>query len=386
MGSTMVVRYLLRNGNWQESMALLIMRLTLAFILSNVAPFALASTYPLVKHVHVITSCHLDIGFKDTAAGILNLYFDHHIPLAVSHGKLIRQGKFPNIFHGDRLNFMFQSWIISMYLDCPPNMGLHCPSRANVSATEEAIRKGDITWHAFPHNAQLEIMSQSMIEAGFDLTFRLDEKFGLPKKKTLSQRDVPGVSRSVIPILKKNNVTAISIGANGGSTPPALPPCFIWRTKDMEEIYGFFTWPGYGMFPLTGDDKQQRMCIVDGLDHALVYNWNGDNDGPSTDPTVYEKRWHEISEIFPNAEIIASTFDNFTQHLDGVKDRLPVVTSEAGDSWIYGVPSDPQKVSRMKIVNRELDVLAARNGGSISNVLKHDPVLRNATRFALKVS
>ena len=59
------------------------------------------------------------------------------------------------------------------------------------------------------------------------------------------------------------------------------------------------------MFPLTGDDKQQRMCVVDGLDHALVYNWNGDNDGPSPDPTVYEKRWKEISAVFPNAEIIA---------------------------------------------------------------------------------
>ena len=63
-----------------------------------------------------------------------------------------------------------------------------------------------------------------------------------------------------------------------------------------------------------------------------------------------------------------------------------MVTAEAGDSWIYGVPSDPQKVSRMKIINRELDLLAARNGGSISNVLKDDSVLRNATRFALKVS
>ena len=40
----------------------------------------------------------------------------------------------------------------------------------------------------------------------------------------------------------------------------------------------------------------------------------------------------------------------------------------------------------MKIINRELDLLAARNGGSISNVLKDDSVLRNATRFALKVS
>ena len=82
-------------------------------------------TYPFVKHVHVITSCHLDIGFKDTSANILNNYFDIFIPRAVEHGKLIRQNKFPDVFHGDRLNFMFQSWVISMYLDCPINMGLH---------------------------------------------------------------------------------------------------------------------------------------------------------------------------------------------------------------------------------------------------------------------
>ena len=201
-----------------------------------------AITYPFVKHVHVITSCHLDIGFKDTSANILNNYFDIFIPRAVEHGKLIRQNKFPDVFHGDRLDFMFQSWVISMYLDCPINMGLHCPSKENITATEEAIRKGDITWHAFPHNAQLEIMSESMIEAGLDLTFRLDEKFNLKKKQTLSQRDVPGASRSIIPILKRNNVTAISIGANGGSTPPALPPCFVWQDQNsQEEIYGLCT-------------------------------------------------------------------------------------------------------------------------------------------------
>ena len=27
--------------------------------------------------------------------------------------------------------------------------------------------------------------------------------------------------------------------------------------------------------------KQQNMCVVEDLEHALVYNWNGDNDGPA---------------------------------------------------------------------------------------------------------
>ena len=51
---------------------------------------------------------------------------------------------------------MFQTWVVSMYLDCPPGMGLHCPNATAVARFERAVAKGDITWHAFPHNAELE--------------------------------------------------------------------------------------------------------------------------------------------------------------------------------------------------------------------------------------
>ena len=34
---------------------------------------------PAVETVHVINSCHLDIGFADTSLAIVNDYFDHHL-------------------------------------------------------------------------------------------------------------------------------------------------------------------------------------------------------------------------------------------------------------------------------------------------------------------
>ena len=34
---------------------------------------------PDVETVHVINSCHLDIGFADTSLAIVNDYFDHHL-------------------------------------------------------------------------------------------------------------------------------------------------------------------------------------------------------------------------------------------------------------------------------------------------------------------
>ena len=108
------------------------------------------------------------------------------------------------------------------------------------------------------------------------------------------------------------------------------------------------------------------------------YNWNGDNAGPFSSDTYVEK-WNQIQKAFPGADVVASTFDNFTQHLLGDPDvfaKLPVVKEEIGDSWIYGVPSDPQKVQRMRVMNREW-----------TKFLKHNsmtPELQNATRFFLK--
>jgi hypothetical protein len=51
---------------------------------------------------------------------------------------------------------LLQAYLISLYMDCPPGMGLHCPSAKERAAVEAAIRKGIITWHAFPHNAQVQ--------------------------------------------------------------------------------------------------------------------------------------------------------------------------------------------------------------------------------------
>eukprot|EP00928_Gymnodinium_smaydae_P036212 TRINITY_DN25336_c0_g1_i1.p1 TRINITY_DN25336_c0_g1~~TRINITY_DN25336_c0_g1_i1.p1 ORF type:complete len:743 (-),score=75.20 TRINITY_DN25336_c0_g1_i1:191-2419(-) len=333
--------------------------------------------YPDIKHVHVINACHLDIGFADSSAGIVNRYFDQHLLAAASIGDELRRGV-PG-FTDDRLNFMFQSWVLDLYFDCPHGMGLHCPSEANMQLVRGAIQKGDITWHAFPHNAQLEIMDPALIRAGIALTHRFDAAMGQSPKSTLSQRDVPGMTRAAIPLLRSSNVTAISIGANDGSTPPSVPPCFVWKDPQSNaSVLGLFNWPGYGSLPIS----HQKLCIVDGFDHALVYNFNGDNSGPSTAET-YGERWQEVAKSFPNARIHASTFDNFVQELRTVEDRLPVVDMEVGDTWIYGVPSDPQKVSRMKAVNRVYADLDKRS--DIVSLLERDTVLRNATRFFLKL-
>lgn len=205
--------------------------------------------YLNVSVVHVINSCHLDIGFADSAAGIVNRYFDKHIPYAANVGNAMRNPKAgATLFANRKLNFMFQAWIVSMFLNCPPDLGLHCPNASAVAAFEDAVAAGDITWHAFPHNAELAVMDPSLVEAGLALTWALDKRFNVSPKQTLSQRDVPGLTRALVPLLKRAGVRSISIGANDGSTPPDVPAAFLW--KDLAtpgadgEIVTFVNWPG----------------------------------------------------------------------------------------------------------------------------------------------
>jgi hypothetical protein len=167
--------------------------------------------YSHVEIVHVVNSCHLDIGFIKSSADIINLYFDHHLPKAATVGRSLRAT--PGAFSDDKLSFMFQSWVISMFFDCPTGLGLHCPNATAVSSVRDAVEIGDIVWHAFPHNAQLEVMGETMIHAGLQMTRDVDALFTNQRvKTTLSQRDVPGMPRSIVPLLNRSGISAISIG------------------------------------------------------------------------------------------------------------------------------------------------------------------------------
>lgn len=86
--------------------------------------------------------------------------------------------------HGDRYVYTTHSYLLSLFLDCPPGMDLHCPNATTVAAVTAAIRSGAITWHAHPHNAQYELYDPSLLAASFELTHELDRRFGLPRKHT----------------------------------------------------------------------------------------------------------------------------------------------------------------------------------------------------------
>ena len=62
-----------------------------------------------------------------------------------------------------------------------------------------------------------------------NLSHAMDDLFDLPHKTTLSQRDVPGMTRGVVPLLQELNVSGITVGLNGGFCSAWVPyPLFRW--------------------------------------------------------------------------------------------------------------------------------------------------------------
>jgi hypothetical protein len=97
-----------------------------------------------------------------------------------------------------------------------------------------------------------------------------------------------------------------------------------------------------------------------------------DNGGPHTQQEIVEI-YARLRKQFPNATVAAATLSDVAAALAPARDKLPVVTEEIGDTWIYGIPSDPPKVARYReaarmrrewIAQKQLDV-----GGDVDRAL-----------------
>ena len=387
-----------------------------------------------VRVVHLVQSNHLDVGFADYAENIMNRYlrggpgtlgpphrrnesvYDASFLLsAASTAETLRAR---GGSHGMR--YMAQAYVVSYFFDCAgaervpfpspsaqPQM--RCPNGTERATLERAIRRGDVYWHAFPHNAEPELMDASLFAAALNFSADLAARFERPRPTVLSLRDVPGLSRGVVPLLAASGVVGITIGVNDGSPPPLVPSVSACYAAGGHEVRSPFRWRddasgdevvvdihpgGYGgvlpLIPSTTTPYYSRDgvlcdCVgVRGLDEVLCYAWKGDNYGPAgvneTDAT-----FEVFARAFPNASTVkASTPDAWFALVASnatLRGTLPVLTAEIGDTWIYGAASDPLKLAMMRAMMRERTacVAALRCGPA------EEPHLEEFTRLLLKL-
>lgn len=87
---------------------------------------------------------------------------------------------------GDQFKYTTHSMLVSLFLNCPPNMGFDCPDAATLACFRDAVKKGYINWHAAPFNPHYEVFDENLLEFALQFTHDLDQQFGLRNKSTVS--------------------------------------------------------------------------------------------------------------------------------------------------------------------------------------------------------
>lgn len=274
-----------------------------------------------VKHVDVVFSNHFDMGYTNFTVDVINEYFDVFIPRAMDVAEAFRTKN----SGGENFIYTLEGpWLAALYLDCPsepvelpgptqrglspidavmhahappgtkppprPSTHFRCPSAKQQARFKEALKRGDIALHAGPFNLQFELGNVFSLEFSLKLVQDLADEVGVARPTTLSQRDVPGLTSGVIPVLSKFGVKIITLGENPWSTwldgekvPKNTP--VVWRVgkasgkgapsdgdvpPGSEEVVLLYH-PGY-----YGGWSVEDAVVVG--DRAVLFAWANDNE------------------------------------------------------------------------------------------------------------
>eukprot|EP00039_Didymoeca_costata_P021307 m.344143 g.344143 ORF g.344143 m.344143 type:complete len:974 (-) comp23897_c0_seq1:105-3026(-) len=332
---------------------------------SPVSPCYYSTPVTDIKTVLIIDADHLDEGYHGQVTDVNNRYFDMFWPRAMNIAKELKEGN-----HSETYTYTTFSWLISLFLSCPPNATgvhspLHCPNSTYRTQVLEAIQDGVLTWNAFPFNSELSAYDSSMMRFGINHTHMIDDMLQKPRKIVFPDRDVPGVTRAMIPILTSMGVKAINEAPNGAMLPTNVPPAFIWRDEDSENTV-VNTTNVDGVSPPSGEEILvmwwQEDChgkcfrVYPGSDTAVLFDWVGEDSGPNVNSASdVLQLYAEAREQFPNATSIKSaSLDDVASALlrPEVYRNLPTLNVEIGDTWSYGIQSDPKKVAQTRAAIR----------------------------------
>lgn len=277
-----------------------------------------------ITKVYVLFKTHLDVGFTDLSSVVTRRYIHDFIPKALDVSERLQaEGK------GERYVWTTGSWLVWKYLQTA--------GPAEKARLEKAIRRGDIVWNAVPYTVESESMNRDLFATTLLLSRKLDKQYG---KHTIAAKmtDVPGHTRSIITPMYEAGIRFLHIGVNPASPIPAVPSFCRWRDTNGKELILVYQ-QDYGTDDILPDGKT-----------AVSVNFTGDNHGPHNYESV-KRIYANLRQRYPNAELVGASFNEVAAELLKEKDQLPVVTSEIGDTWIYGYGSAPIRMAKFRKLN-----------------------------------
>lgn len=268
------------------------------------------------KKILILFKTHLDLGFTNLAETVFRQYMDSYIPEALALAKQTRNTPC-------RFRWTVGSWLLWQYRR----------EKGDTPELEEAIQEGDIRWHGLPFTTHTEYMTEALFESGLQISRKLDQRYGT---RTIAAKmtDVPGHTRSMIPLLAKAGIRFLHIGVNPASTVPEVPVLFWWQAPGGEKVLVMYN-GNYGEMTRIGNSGV-----------AVYFAHTGDNHGPQGADQI-QKIYEDLHARFPEAVLRAGTLEDVAE-VALKEEGLPVVTSEIGDTWIHGTGTDPFKTSAFR--------------------------------------
>lgn len=276
-----------------------------------------------MKKVFVVSKTHLDLGFTDYAETIRKKYIDTFIPSAINLANQVNTES--------RKSFVWTtgSWILKE--------ALKNSTAEQKEGLINAIKAGNIVAHACPFTTHTELLDSDTLDYGLSIVDMIDEIRG---RKTVSAKmtDVPGHTKALVSLLARRGIKLLHIGVNGASAVPKVPECFLWKNGD-DEIVVIYSGDYGGAFK------------SDLIDEVLYFDHTLDNHGAPS-PNKVMAKLDKIKAEFPDYDVEAGTLDDYAEAIWQVKDKLPIVEDEIGDTWIHGSASDPYKSASLRELMR----------------------------------
>ena len=293
---------------------------------ARTAPAPDTPASPAVERVLVVFKTHLDIGFTDLSSSVEQRYVDHFIPRAIEVARTLREAG-----GEERYVWTTGAWLIDAYRrQAAPEA---------VARLDEAIRCGDLAWNGVPYTLQSESADAALYAGMLRLSQRLDARYG---KRTVAAKmtDVPGHTRAIVPLMADAGIRLLHVGTNPVAAVPQIPAICRWRDRAS----------GKEIMLMYNGDYGSDMLLPDGRTAvAIVFTY--DNQGPHTVEGV-RGIYADLRKRYPGARIEAVSLNAVAEALDAMRDSLPVVESEIGDTWIYGYGSAPLRMARFRALQR----------------------------------
>ena len=295
-------------------------------ILSLLLSFSVYAQDRSVEKVYVVFKTHLDVGFTDLSSIVTERYMKEFIPKALDVSEKLRVEGNEN----ERYVWTTGSWLIWTYLQQA--------APQEKARLQEAIKRGDIVWNGVPYTVESETMTEDLFSTCLLVSKQLDVRYG---KETVAAKmtDVPGHTRGIVPLLAKAGIRLLHVGVNPASPLPAVPKFCRWRDPATNEEVILMYQQDYGMESLLPGGKI-----------AVSVNFTGDNHGPHSYAQV-KSIYAELRKKYPQAQLIPASFNEIAHELEAIKETLPVVTSEIGDTWIYGYGSSPIRMAKFRALS-----------------------------------